>query len=126
MAVLFVEDEGALAHVMHLFADSMGIDHGMASCAEEALQELEHKTYDLVLTDLNMPGMTGIALREEIRKRWPELPVFANTAGIQGYSTEDLELIFDRVYFKPGDISRMMAEILTVLIHVHDKKAVCV
>ena len=46
--------------------------------AKEALSRLEHGGIDVVLTDLNMPNMTGIELVEEIRKRedWNQIPIF--------------------------------------------------
>lgn len=117
MAVLFVEDDGSLAHVLHLFAESMGLEHDVACDGREALDRLRERPYELVVTDLNMPGMNGIMLREMIRQEWPRMPVFANTAGLGGYEREDLEVLFDRVYMKPGDISRMMAEIIAYSLH---------
>jgi len=48
--------------------------------ALEVLQKAEKSHITLVLSDINMPGMTGIELLEEIRQLWPTTPVFMITA----------------------------------------------
>jgi len=45
----------------------------------EALQRIEELTPDLVLTDLVMPGRTGLELVEEVQQRWPQMPVILMT-----------------------------------------------
>ncbi len=50
-------------------------------CAEAALQHLDSAVDpDLVLTDLQMPGLNGLELVERIRNEWPSLPVILMTA----------------------------------------------
>jgi CheY-like chemotaxis protein len=46
-----------------------------ASSAKEALELLERQSFDLVLTDQMMPGMSGIELTKLIKARSPDLPV---------------------------------------------------
>jgi CheY-like chemotaxis protein len=48
--------------------------------ALEMLQSAQEENVTLVLSDLNMPGMTGAELLEEIRQHWPNIPVFMITA----------------------------------------------
>ena len=48
---------------------------GEAENSAEAIQLLEEELPDMVLVDLVLDGESGIDLIEEIRKRWPELPV---------------------------------------------------
>ena len=45
------------------------------SNAEEALKELQYDDVDIVVTDVRMPGMDGIALTKEVKQRHPDLPV---------------------------------------------------
>jgi len=50
----------------------------------EALEELDHQDYDVVFTDIKMPGMDGIELAARLRKRHPDTPVVM----ITGFGTE--------------------------------------
>lgn len=52
-----------------------------AATAEEAMQILEHSPVDLVITDIEMPGMRGDELAYEIHKKYPNMPVIAATTG---------------------------------------------
>ena len=56
----------------------------LARNASEALKLLDEnpERFDLVLSDVVMPGIDGVALGKEIRKRWPDLPFVLNS----GYS----------------------------------------
>ena len=51
-----------------------------AESGEAALEQIEQLEPDLVLTDLQMPGLTGLDLVERIREDWPHIPVILMTA----------------------------------------------
>lgn len=51
---------------------SIGFDFEMAVNGEEALQALERRRFEIVLMDLHMPVMDGIAATREILRRWPD------------------------------------------------------
>ena len=54
----------------------MGYETTWAANADEALRTLsEASGFDVVFSDVVMPGMSGIELGEEIRRRHPDLPV---------------------------------------------------
>ena len=53
---------------------------GQAETAEAALEALAVRPCDLVVTDVRLPGMSGIDLLRRIRQRWPRLPVLVLTA----------------------------------------------
>src|SRR5262249_4731215 len=50
-----------------------------ASSGEEALEQLKNHRYNLLLTDILMPGIDGLALLAEVRKNYPALPVVVMT-----------------------------------------------
>lgn len=57
-----------------------------AYSAAEALQQLSHVRIDIVLTDIHMPQMDGLAMYEEIKKRWPRCKVIF-ISGVRDFDT---------------------------------------
>ena len=77
---LIVDDEPRLRQVlMHLMRND-GFDCLEAQNGEEAIAVLERQTVTLVMSDLRMPQLDGIALLREIRGRWPDTAVVMITA----------------------------------------------
>jgi len=77
---LIVDDEPRLRQVlMHLMRND-GFDCLQAQNGEEAIAVLERQTMTLVMSDLRMPQLDGIALLREIRGRWPDTAVVMITA----------------------------------------------
>jgi two-component system response regulator FlrC len=78
--ILVVDDE---AGVREFVAEALELD-GFVTCTaasgEEALAELGKRSYELLFTDLKMPGMSGIELLALARERQPELQVVVLTA----------------------------------------------
>ena len=54
-----------------------------ASNAEEALAVLDSQPVDIVILDFNMPGKNGLELAEELRGRYPNMPIALATANVQ-------------------------------------------
>jgi CheY-like chemotaxis protein len=78
--VLFVDDDAAVLEVVREVLDSLG--YAVTACrdASAALAQLSSGWLpDIVLTDLTMPGMNGIELAREIRKRGFEMPIVCCT-----------------------------------------------
>ncbi|HOC19256.1 MAG TPA: sigma-54 dependent transcriptional regulator [Vicinamibacterales bacterium] len=78
--ILLVDDEPAQRLVLAGFLRKRGFDVVQAGTSEDALAELSARTIDLVLTDLRMPGASGIDLLEGSRRINPEVPVIVTTA----------------------------------------------
>jgi CheY-like chemotaxis protein len=54
-----------------------------AGTADDALQVLEDRSVDVVVLDYNMPGRSGLDLAEELRARFPKMPIALATANVQ-------------------------------------------
>ena len=59
MRLLAVDDDAGVAFALERFARSSGSEIRVVSCAEEGLALLARETFDLVLLDLGLPGMSG-------------------------------------------------------------------
>lgn len=84
MRVLVVEDNTSLGlFAVEMLAD-LGYEPSLASNAEAALIRLAENAdrFDVVFTDVVMPGMSGIELGQRIRSLYPDLPVVLTS----GYS----------------------------------------
>ena len=82
-----------------------------ALSGEAALRRLKAsppRSVTLVLSDINMPGMSGIELLEDIRTEWPDLPVMMITAyGDQATEARVRALGVDRFLTKPVDFGAL-------------------
>lgn len=54
-----------------------------AGSADEALSLLEGRSVDVVILDYNMPGRSGLELAEDLRGRYPKMPIALATANVQ-------------------------------------------
>ncbi|HEY9214767.1 MAG TPA: MHYT domain-containing protein [Ancylobacter sp.] len=80
MRVLVVDDDTLVLSSTAAMLDDLGYAVTEAPSGEQALALLDSgETFDVVLTDQAMPGMTGVQLYVAIRKRWPDLPVILGT-----------------------------------------------
>lgn len=98
--VLVVEDNAAVAQVTRRALESGGYELRVASGPEQALRMWDEQPAELLVTDVEMPGMSGIELCRRLRERAPELPVLFVT----GHSSERLDFAQDEramVLMKP-------------------------
>jgi two-component system NtrC family response regulator len=78
--ILLVDDEEPQRRVLAGFLKKRGYDVEAVGDADEALRVVSSRTVDLVLTDLRMPGRSGVELLEAVRGINPEIPVVVMTA----------------------------------------------
>ncbi|QOY87653.1 sigma-54-dependent transcriptional regulator [Paludibaculum fermentans] len=78
--ILIVDDEESLRRVTQLRLQQAGYEASTAADGDEALAFLQRHPQDLVLTDLRMPGMSGLDLLKRIRQDYPEIIVIVVTA----------------------------------------------
>ena len=79
-SILIADDSAAIREVLSELLRQRGYQVLTASDGAEALQVLEAKPVDLILTDVRMPGMGGLNLLEKVRMKMPDIPVVLLTA----------------------------------------------
>ena len=78
--ILIVEDEAPMCELLTSFFLEKSYSVGTANDGERAIARLEEQDYALVITDIKLPGMSGLELLARIRVDWPEVAVVIMTA----------------------------------------------
>jgi DNA-binding NtrC family response regulator len=78
--LLIVEDEDTLCQSLQRVFVREGYEVDIAASAESAFQILQEKSYDLIITDIILPGISGIELLTKYRKKNPSQKVIIITA----------------------------------------------
>jgi two-component system response regulator AtoC len=106
--VLVVDDERKMRRVLQMLLEKMEIASVAAESGEEALDYLTRERVDLVLSDLRLPGMSGIDLLARVRESDPDVPFIVLTAyGTVETAVEAMKRgAFDYV-LKPFDVEAL-------------------
>lgn len=108
--VLVVDDDPLMIDLMGLVLRSLNCRVDTALSGPEAILYLERTVYDLVLTDLQMPSMTGLQLAGWIRKHWPDtvLVIMTGCPDVDNYVQHYPDLA-DSWLLKPFDRQDLLA-----------------
>ncbi len=109
--VLVVDDEEKVVFFLRESLEELGKNFtiGTAKSAEEALEKIDDQPYDLVISDLRMPGTDGLDLLRKIREKNPDTRLILMTA----YGSDDVEAdarsldVFDYIT-KPFHVSDLV------------------
>ena len=80
LKVWIVDDDQSVRWVLEKALRQANMSTRCFERAEHLLEAIEHEAPDVLVTDIRMPGMSGIALLETLSQRWPDLPVIVITA----------------------------------------------
>ena len=78
-SVLLVDDEKGITVVLGAYIRDLGYQVETAQSGEEAVRILSEKSFEVVVTDVRMPGIDGVELLKEIKQQWPETAVIIAT-----------------------------------------------
>jgi len=79
--ILVIDDQEAIRRVVRRALERDGHEVFEASDGELGMEILESQSFDLVITDIFMPGQDGIVTLRQIRKRFPSLKVIVISGG---------------------------------------------
>jgi CheY-like chemotaxis protein len=91
--ILFVDDEGSIARLAQVMLRALGHAATTFGSAWDGLAALktDPAAFDLVITDLTMPGMTGVDFAREIRAIRPDIPIILSSGYADEVSEETLQ-----------------------------------
>jgi DNA-binding NtrC family response regulator len=78
--ILIVDDDRAQRSLLETFLQSQGYSTQSAASGEAALQLLSEEKYAMMISDVRMPGMSGLETLRRVRQKHPDLPVLLVTA----------------------------------------------
>ena len=108
--ILIVDDEAQIPEMFSLALSELGYKVSIAFNGEDGLQKVSGEKFDLVILDIMMPGMDGIATLGEIKKLDPEVEVIMTTGhGSMGTAIQSMRKgAFDYLH-KPFKIKELLA-----------------
>jgi two-component system sensor histidine kinase/response regulator len=110
--VLVVDDEEMIRSTAMAFLEKIGLPSDAAQDGEEAMNMLRDGQYDLILSDVSMPGMDGIQLMREVKKSYPDLAFIIMTGYTGDYTYADIISSGASDYIsKPFDMKELKAKI---------------
>ena len=117
-SILVVDDQESMRTLLKDMLEVIGYDVTLAEGGEQAMSVVQSRDFDLVLSDLNMPGMDGSALLRAVKATWPGLPVVI----ITGYGTFHTEKRVmkegaDGYISKPCTLSKIEKTLSSILSH---------
>ena len=121
-SILVIEDEEKLRELLSDILTYSGHEAETVSDGHQGVEMFKHGRFDLVFTDLRMPGMSGLQVAEEIKKIERNAPVVLITGSNEQLEPYELEKSgIDVVINKPfrlDEVSRLLQGLST---HSHKK-----
>ncbi len=119
--ILVVDDEPQIRRIMRTTLTSSGYEVDDAKTGEEALEKLREFRPDLVLLDINMPGMGGLAACREIRQDLNVAIIMLTVRNTEKDKVEALDAGADDFVVKPFSTPELLARIRAALLRVPGK-----
>ncbi len=112
--ILIVEDEEALCLLYKEELNQEGYDVTTVYDAEQALEVLNRERFDLIITDIRMPGRDGVELITQIMGLRKDIPIIINTA-YQSYKEDFMTWAADAYVVKSSSLQELKAKIKELL-----------
>lgn len=111
-SILVTDDDAELRRVLRVTLAALGFDVAESNNGEQALKELESRRFEVVLLDVNMPGMGGIEACRQIRRMAPQLQILMLTVrDREADMIEALDAGADDYITKPFSIPELAARL---------------
>ena len=112
--ILVVDDDPGVRESLEMLLMSAGYDVATANDGISAVSYLSRTVPDLIVTDLNMPHMSGVDLISHVRSLHPSVPIVAMSGNYHGDAVP-AGIIADRFYLK-GQLSHNLLTTIASLI----------
>lgn len=108
--ILVVDDDPKSRNILERLLTLTDYEVEIVKSSEEAVKRLKRSEFNLVLTDLDMPGMDGLALLSHVKSQYPDVPVIVVTGLVSEESrNEALEVGAVGLLSKPYTRDQLLA-----------------
>lgn len=114
-AILVVDDEAAVTFALEGFFRQKGYEVLKAFYGDQALEQIKQKQPSVVILDLQMPGMDGMAVLEKIRSDYPDTKVLVMTGFLEQYQEQMGRLKANKTLTKPVSLMELTREVEELL-----------
>ncbi|MBT3229637.1 MAG: response regulator [Candidatus Marinimicrobia bacterium] len=114
-SILIIDDEKSIRDVLVTFFEEKGYNVLTANDGRGGITQFQHHPTDLVITDIVMPRIEGIATIREIRKQSKSVKIIAMTGYVDSYLKEAIILGADDSIVKPFNTEDLMAVVDRVM-----------
>ena len=123
LKLLYIEDNyNARASILSMFENFFN-DITIAVDGQDGLEKFRQNTFDIIISDINMPKLSGIELLKEIRKSDEEIPVlFLSAYNETSYLLESIKLGVDGYILKPLQLNQFIGAIKKIVEKINLKK----
>lgn len=117
MRIILSEDNDILRKSLSFFLESKGFTVDQFSDGQEALDAIEANNYDLILTDINIPGISGMEITQYVRESLKsDIPVIIFTSsGIEQTELDSFDIGANEFIAKPVSPSVLLVRIHKLL-----------
>src|SRR3954468_23305558 len=122
--ILVVDDDAAVRDSLTMLLQSSGYEVSTAGNGFEALLQLKRRVPAIVLSDLNMPEMSGFEFLSVVRRRFPQIPVIAMSGAYDAQEAIPGGVIADAFYPKGHSNPAKLLQIVAGLIQTSADHAV--
>lgn len=122
--ILIVDDEGAVRNSLALLLQASGYKVTLAVNGFDALLQLKRRLPAIVLSDLNMPQMSGFEFLSVVRRRFPQISVIAMSGAYHSGDSIPGGVIADAFYAKGHSDPETLLQIVSNLIRTYAAHAV--
>jgi CheY-like chemotaxis protein len=116
--ILIADDEKDLREILADELRYCGCEVSEAENGKAAYATLEKQPFDLIISDIRMPGGDGIELLKAVRARDPKLPPLVLISGYSDITEKEaLALGARRVFVKPFNLNELVTEVVAAIAH---------
>jgi len=113
--ILVVEDDTDVRSMIVNYLGHMGFETVTAMDGMEGMQQIESGRFDLVITDIVMPYISGVGLVGILKQKFPHIPVIAITGYGKEPETAALEKEADLVLAKPVKMASLTEQVKALI-----------
>ncbi|MCX9085384.1 MAG: response regulator [Candidatus Methanoperedens sp.] len=110
--VLIVEDNPMNMELMLVMLKTNGFEAYSAFDGKEAIENMEKENFDIILMDIELPGINGVEVARTIKEKYKNIPIIAVTSfAMRGDKERFIASGFDDYVSKPVDISSFLIKL---------------